>query len=164
MSKRAICRFPNPILSKPAEKVIRFDAEFHREVNDLIATMYASPATIGLAAPQIGISKRMFVSDLSSKDSKRKLSIFINPEIIISSGSKTLREGCLSLPDYTGNVRRAEEITVRGLDVNGKTFEASTSGLEAICWQHEIDHLDGILFIHRVSNIKTDIFRRKRYQ
>lgn len=164
MPERSICRFPDPILHKVALPVTRFDNELQRQIDELIKIMYASPATIGLAAPQIGISKRIFVCDVSSKDPAKKLSVFINPEIVAQAGQKVCREGCLSLPDLTGNVRRAESIQLRALDVNGKTFEVSATGIEAVCFQHEIDHLDGMLFIHRVTNIKTDVFRRKRYK
>lgn len=164
MPENAVRRFPDPILHKIALPVNRFDDELHRQVDELIRIMYASPATIGLAAPQIGISKRIFVCDISSKDPSKKLGVYINPEILARTGQKVCREGCLSLPDLTGNVRRAESVRLRALDVNGKTFEVSAAGLEAICFQHEMDHLDGMLFIHRVTNIKTDVFRRKRYK
>lgn len=163
MPLRPVCHFPDPVLSSRAEKIACLDEEVQRLIADLIDTMRKSPATIGLAAPQIGAAKRVFVSDVSPKDSSKKLRIFVNPEIISHSGKRICREGCLSLPDYTGNVVRAKRITVRGLDQKGKTVEMATSGIEAICWQHEIDHLNGLLFIHRVNNIKTDVFRRKRY-
>ena len=125
--------------------------------------MRASPGTIGLAAPQIGIAQRIFVCDISKKDPSKTLRIFINPEITSWADPKTNREGCLSLPDYTGNVTRAQRLSIKAVDERGKAFSLSTTDIEAICWQHEIDHLNGLLFIHRVTDIKTDVFRRKRY-
>ncbi|MBI4431343.1 MAG: peptide deformylase [Candidatus Omnitrophica bacterium] len=158
-----VCRFPHPVLTKAADPVIKFDRAVGGLVQDLIDTMYASPGTIGLAAPQIGISKRIFVCDVSKKDSSTQLRIFINPEISKWADPRSNREGCLSLPDYTGNVTRAQQVFIRAADENGKVFECHANGIEAICWQHELDHLNGLLFIHRVTNIKTDVFRRKRY-
>ena len=163
MPSLPVCCFPHPILTKAAEPVISFDRELQKIIKNLIDTMYAGPGTVGLAAPQIGISKRIFVSDISKKDPAKSLRVFINPEITSWSEPKPNREGCLSLPDYTGNVTRAQRISIKALDEEGRLIELATEGLEAICWQHEVDHLNGLLFIHRVTNVKTDVFRRKRY-
>jgi len=164
MVRRSVCRYPHPLLRTIAEPVADFDDALRSDIDDLIETMYSSPATIGLAAPQIGISKRIFVTDVSGKDPTCELCVFVNPTIIHRSGKRNVREGCLSLPDFTGNVIRAEKIVMKGFDRQGKALERVANGLEAVCWQHELDHLDGMLFIHRVNSIKTDVFRRKRYR
>ncbi len=163
MPSLPVCRFPHPVLTKVAEPVVDFDRELHKIIKNLIDTMHSGPGTVGLAAPQIGISKRIFVADISKKDPTKSLKVFINPEIISWAEPKPNREGCLSLPDYTGNVTRAQRLSIKALDEEGRVIEQTAEGLEAICWQHEVDHLNGLLFIHRVTNVKTDVFRRKRY-
>ena len=163
MPCRPVCRFPNSVLTKLSEPITEFDHALQEIIKDIIDTMHASPGTIGLAAPQIGIAQRIFVCDISKKDPSKTIRIFVNPEITTWANPKTNREGCLSLPDYTGNVTRAQRLSIKALDEKGRPFTLSTTGIEAICWQHEIDHLNGLLFIHRVTDIKTDVFRRKRY-
>jgi peptide deformylase len=133
---------------------------------DLVDTMRASPACVGLAAPQIGVGLRAFCLDVSGHKKARSCSglvVLINPEIVVMDGAEVVREGCMSLPDLTGNVRRATEITVRGLTPDGaeQTYEADA--FEARAFQHEIDHLDGLLFLDRVSSLTADLFPRKRY-
>jgi peptide deformylase len=119
-----------------------------------------------VAAPQIGVCSRVAVVDVSSsklgRDNHHGLLEMINPEILESEGCKTSREGCMSVPDYTGNVRRAESVVVRFFDRTGQRRVIRASGFEAIALQHEIDHLDGFLFLDRISSLKTDLFRRKK--
>mgnify|MGYP000396469287 CR=1 FL=1 len=119
-----------------------------------------------MAAPQIGDGRRVVVVDVShsklGRDNNHGLLTMINPEVIEKSGSRTMREGCMSVPDYTGNVTRAEHIIVEFTDRTGRTRAIECSGFEAVAIQHEIDHLDGLLFLDRVSSLKTDIFRRKQ--
>jgi peptide deformylase len=132
-------------------------------IESMIETMYASPGTIGLAAPQAGNPVRLIVLDVTAKEKKNGLIVLMNPVLVRGEGSKVIREGCLSLPDYTGNVRRYERVVVKGIDRAGQERLIETSGVEAICFQHEIDHVDGMMFLDRVDSLKTDIFRRKKY-
>jgi len=123
------------------------------------------PHCVGIAASQLGIDSRIIAIDVSlhpkQVDNHGQL-ILINPEIVSASGSQTFREGCLSVPDFTGNVTRANEVTVKARDINNNKIELTAKGFEATVLQHEIDHLDGILFLDRVSSLKTDVFRRKQ--
>jgi len=134
-------------------------------VSDLVDTMYDSGHSVGIAAPQIGVCLRVAVVDVSNNKLGKKhnhgLMVLINPEIIESSGSKTMREGCMSVPDYTGNVERAREIVVQFIDKEGRDQVVRCKGFEAVAIQHELDHLDGLLFLDRVSNPGADIFKRK---
>lgn len=129
----------------------------------LIKIMRLQPGGIGIAAPQIGILKRIAIVDVSSKVSEAKLHILINPEIMKLDKEVILREGCMSLPDYTANVRRFDKVIVKWQDLAAKTVIYQATGLEARCIQHEIDHLNGVLFVDRVASLNSDIFRRKRY-
>jgi peptide deformylase len=128
----------------------------------MVETMYAAPG-VGLAAPQVGVSKRLAVIDLSSKEASFTLIVLVNPEIVSSEGSIEFEEGCLSIPDYTVKVTRAEKLAVRALDREGKPFEIEGEGLFAIALQHEIDHLEGFLLIDRISQLKREFFK-KRYK
>jgi peptide deformylase len=134
-------------------------------IQNLVDTMLASGHSVGVAAPQIGDLRRVAVVDVSSsklgRDSNHGLLTMVNPEIISRSGQKVMREGCMSVPEYTGNVTRAEEIVVEFLDRDGSERVINVSGFEAVAIQHELDHLDGLLFLDRVSSLKTDVFRRK---
>jgi peptide deformylase len=134
-------------------------------VEDLIDTMNAGPPrTTGIAAPQIGSMVRIVIVD-SSRSPKHPeghgLMVLVNPVIVEHSGSQVFREGCLSIPDYTANIRRAESIVVKALDQNLTPIEISADGFEAVVVQHEMDHLDGMLFLDRITDIKADLFRRK---
>jgi len=134
---------------------------------DLVDTMRASPACVGLAAPQIGVSARAFCMDVSGHPkaySCAGLVVLLNPVVMAYDGSAVTREGCMSLPDFTGNVRRATEVTVRGTDLDGSEREVTADAFEARALQHEIDHLDGLLFLDRVSSLTADLFPRKRYR
>ena len=155
-----IVKYPDPVLSKPGEPVTEFDAELRKLADDMFETMYASQG-IGLAAPQVNVSKRLLVIDLSSgKDPKDKL-ILINPEIISSEGKQYEEEGCLSFPEIREKVSRAAKVSVRAQDEKGKWFEMDATELLARCFQHEIDHVDGMLFIFRMSGLKRELSLRK---
>jgi peptide deformylase len=155
-----IVKYPDPVLSRPGEPVTEFDAELRKLADDMFDTMYASQG-IGLAAPQVNVSKRLLVIDLSSgKDPKDKL-VLINPEIIVSEGKQYEEEGCLSFPEIREKVSRAAKVRVRAQDVKGKWFEMDATELLARCFQHEIDHVDGMLFIFRMSGLKRELSLRK---
>lgn len=164
----AVCEirlYPDPVLKQVCDPLEKLDAKADALVQDLIDTMVSAGHSVGVAAPQIGIPKRVVVVDVSGsklgKDNNHGLLTMINPEIIRKEGSKVMREGCMSVPDYTGNVTRAEVIVVQFLDRDGRERVINASGFEAVAIQHELDHLDGMLFLDRVSSLKTDIFRRK---
>ncbi len=157
-----ILRYPHPLLKAVCRKVDEVDSSVKDLVRDLVDTMRASPG-VGLAAPQVGRFLRVIVVDVTPKNPGHGLVVLINPEIIESKRPKIVREGCLSVPQYTANVRRFEEVVVRGLDADGKNVEIASKGFEAVALQHEIDHLDGILFLDRIANMKRDLFRRKGF-
>jgi len=166
MAARKILVYPDPVLKKVAAPVLMPDASVDDLVQDLVDTMLEAGHSVGVAAPQIGDLRRVVVVDVSSsklgRDNNHGLLTMINPAVLEKSGSKTMREGCMSVPDYTGNVTRAEHIVVGFTDRAGRPRVIECSGFEAIAIQHEIDHLDGLLFLDRVSSLKTDIFRRKQ--
>jgi peptide deformylase len=155
-----IVKYPEPVLSQPGEPVTEFNAELRKLVADMFETMYASQG-IGLAAPQIGVSKRITVVDLSmGKVPKDKL-VLINPEVIFADGKLYDEEGCLSFPEIREKVVRSAKVRIRAQDVHGKWFELDGEELLSRCLQHEIDHLDGMLFIFRMSALKRDLALRK---
>ncbi len=165
MAVREIRLYPDPVLKETCSPVERLDAATDELIQDLVDTMLDAGHSVGVAAPQIGVTKRVVVVDVSGskmgRDNNHGLLTMINPEIIRKEGSKVMREGCMSVPDYTGNVTRAKEIVVQFLDRDGRERVINTKGFEAVAIQHELDHLDGLLFLDRVSSLKTDIFRRK---
>ena len=155
-----IVKYPEPILSQPGEPVTEFNAELRKLVADMFETTYANQG-IGLAAPQVGASKRVTVIDVSmGKNPKDKLAI-INPEIIFSEGKLYEEEGCLSFPDIREKVVRAAKVRIRAQDEHGKWFEMDGEDLLARAFQHEIDHLDGVLFLFRMSALKRSLSLRK---
>jgi peptide deformylase len=155
-----IVKFPEPVLQQPGEPVTEFNAELRKFVADLYETMYAANG-IGLAAPQVGVSKRITVIDLSlGKDPEQKL-VLINPEIISREGKQYEEEGCLSFPEIREKVPRAFKVKIRAQDEHGKWFEMEGEELLSRAFQHEIDHLDGMLFIFRMSGLKRDMVLRK---
>ena len=155
-----IVKYPDPVLSRPGEPVTEFDAELRKLVDDMFETTYASQG-LGLAAPQVGASKRLTVIDLSmGKDPKDKL-VLINPEIIFTEGKQYEEEGCLSFPDIREKVARHAKVRIRAQDASGKWFEMDGEELLSRCFQHEIDHVDGMLFIFRMSALKRDLNLRK---
>lgn len=165
MTVRAVLRLPERVLKQTAAPLSGdLDAELAK---DLIDTMQASPACVGLAAPQIGVSLRAFALDVSSHPkttTSHGLVVLFDPVIVETSGRQVGREGCMSVPDLTANVGRAERIVVRGMDAAGDEVEISTEGFEARAFQHEIDHLDGLLILDRVESLTTDVFRRRVYK
>jgi peptide deformylase len=168
MPPQQILIYPHPVLKKIARPVARIDLEIIALIADLLDTMRAGPGSVGVAAPQIGVSLRACVVDVSAnrhgRENNHGLLTMINPEIIAHSGAGVMREGCMSVPDYTGEVERATAVTVRFMDDTGAVRELEASGFEAVAIQHEMDHLDGILFLDRIVSLKTGLFRRKNYQ
>jgi peptide deformylase len=155
-----IVKYPEPVLQQPGEPVTEFNDELRQFVADLFETMYASQG-IGLAAPQVAVSKRVTVIDLSmGKDPAQKL-VLVNPEVIFREGKQYEEEGCLSFPEIREKVARAARVKVRAQDEQGKWFEMDGEELLSRAFQHEIDHLDGMLFIFRMSALKRDLTLRK---
>jgi peptide deformylase len=155
-----IVKYPEPVLERPAEPVTEFNEELRKFVEDMFESMYAAKG-IGLAAPQVAISKRITVIDLSFKEKPADKIVLINPEIIVREGKQYEEEGCLSLPDIREKVSRAAKVKVRAQDVKGDWFDLEGEELLARAFQHEIDHLDGILFFKRLSALKRDLILRK---
>ena len=167
MPIRPVVQLPEPVLKRVADPVSHIGDEERALAADLIDTMRVSPGCVGLAAPQIGVSVRAFSLDVSGHkkaDSCHGEFVLFNPELVLAREPVTAREGCMSVPDFTGNVARASEVVVRGLDLDGTTRVIEANAFEARALLHELDHLDGLLFLDRVSSLKTDVFRRKTYQ
>lgn len=167
MPVQNILTFPHPLLKKRSHRIDVVDSQIQGLVTDLIDTMRAGPGSVGVAAPQIGVSLCACVVDVSEnrhgKSNNHGLLVMLNPEILSSTGSSIMREGCMSVPDYTGDVARATMITVKYMDQKGELQTVEASGFEAVAIQHEMDHLDGILFLDRILSLKTGLFRRKSY-
>ncbi len=161
MAVREILKYPHPLLKRKAKPVVMVDEGTRRIIADMIETMYAAPG-IGLAAPQIGELLRIIVVDVSVKEKGNGLIVLINPEIVYAEGEIVYEEGCLSVPDFSIEVKRASDVVVKGLDREGLPVELKASGLEAVAIQHEIDHLNGTLIIDRVSFLKRELYRRNR--
>lgn len=167
MSIREILKYPDPRLKEVSEPVEWVTEEVKELIEDLIETMYASPGGVGIAAPQVGELKRIIVFDVSKHkkaNSHHGLTVIVNPTILAKRGKIIVREGCMSVPDYTGNVERASWVLVEGLDRFGNQTVIEAEGFEAVVIQHEIDHLDGILFLDRITSVKGNLFRRKVYR
>lgn len=163
MAIREIKKFPDPVLRKKTAAVGAIDDDLCRLIDDMVETMHAAPG-VGLAANQVGVPLQVAVIDIGDHEEegkKRPLVVLINPEVVSLEGAVVDEEGCLSVPDFTEKVKRAARIKVRAKDRAGKTFELEADGLMAKALQHEIDHLNGILFIDRLSPIKKSIFRRR---
>jgi len=155
-----IKKYPEKVLKQKALPVTAFDQALQALIDDMIETMYAAPG-VGLAAPQVGESRRLAVIDISSKEEKMPLLVLVNPVIVDSEGIIEFEEGCLSIPEYTVNVKRAEKVLVRAQDRGGEVIEIEGTDLLAIALQHEIDHLEGILLIDRISPIKREFFKKR---
>lgn len=155
-----IRKYPEKILKEKAAPVESIDSHLQHLIDDMIETMHTVRG-LGLAANQVGISKRLSVIDTSIREEKRPLIVLINPVIIEKEGLIEAEEGCLSIPGYMTTIKRAERVYVRGLNREGKTIEIEGTGLLARALQHEIDHLDGLLFIDRMSPIKRQFFKRR---
>ncbi len=158
MALREILHYPDPRLRTKAKPVVAVDEVIRTLVDDMFETMYAAPG-IGLAATQINVHQRVIVVDVS-RDQDQPLCL-INPEIVSTEGSESTEEGCLSVPDVFETVNRAEAIRVRALDRNGALKEFDATGLMAVCIQHEMDHLEGKLFVDRLSELKRLRIRKK---
>lgn len=151
MALLPILRYPDPRLHKVAAKVERVDERIRKLIKDMAETMYAAPG-VGLAATQVDVHKRIIVVDVS--ESRDRLHVLINPEILEASGDADCEEGCLSLPGIYEKVRRAQRIKVRALDAEGADYQLDAEGLLAVCVQHEIDHLEGKVFVEYLSRLK----------
>ena len=155
-----ICVYPDPVLREKADDVDKVDRHVRKLIDDMAETMYEAPG-VGLAGNQVGRPLRLVVIDLQRPEQQNGLIVLVNPRIVAARGTIIHEEGCLSVPGYFSNVKRYEEVTVQALDPDEKPVEIQASGLLAIALQHEIDHLDGRLFIDRMGPIARDIFRRK---
>jgi peptide deformylase len=155
-----IVKFGDPVLEKPAAPVTIFDDELKKLVEDMFESMYAAHG-VGLAAPQIGISKRVAVIDVSFKEDPDAKIVLVNPEIVHTDGRITSNEGCLSLPEFREKVTRPRSVTARGQNADGKTIEVTGEDLLARALVHETDHLNGKLYISHISALKRDIMKRK---
>ena len=165
MAVRPVNTLPDRVLKARAEEV--GDLSEGELVADLLETMEASPACVGLAAPQIGVSRRVIAVDVSAHPKttvSHGLVVLIDPVIVEASGREVGREGCMSVPDLTANVARATSLVVRGHTPEGDDLIIATEGFEARAFQHEIDHLDGMLILDRVDSLTTDVFRRRVYK
>ena len=161
MSIQKIYQYPDSVLRKQTEKIATFDNDLARLVEDMAETMYDAPG-IGLAAPQIGKSIKLIVVDTTKdKEGENQYMPMINPEIIAHESSQLDEEGCLSVPDLTANVKRYLKITVAYQDLQGQPHELSTENRFAVVLQHEIDHLNGILFIDHLSSLKRNLYKKK---
>lgn len=158
MARLEILHFPDPRLRQKAIAVTTVDDSIRRLIDDMFETMYAAPG-IGLAATQVNVHKRIVVIDISEE--KNQPLVLINPTILERDGEEEMEEGCLSVPGFAETVRRADWVRVSALDRRGNPFELSTDGLLAVCIQHELDHLDGKLFVDYLSSLKRDRIRKK---
>lgn len=164
MAARSVLRYPHPALKRPASPPRTEDVE--RVARDLVDTMRAHPGCVGVAAPQIDEPVRIVTVDVAGHrraESDHGLLILVDPVVTHAAGAEVAREGCLSIPDLTANVRRATDIVVEARSPGGDSTHVEARGFEARCLLHEIDHLDGILFLDRVDSLKRDVFRRKQY-
>lgn len=157
---RRILTYGHPILRQPTRPVRGLDGDLDQLIADMVETMYAAPG-VGLAANQVGSSHRVFVANPSEDHDPAKLLVLINPELVEAEGETVGEEGCLSVPDFREEVRRARRVLVRGLDRDGRPIQIEAEDLLARILQHELDHLNGMLFVDRLSPAKRDILRRK---
>jgi peptide deformylase len=155
-----ILKYPHPLLKKRCEKVDRIDGEVKKLIRDMTETMYQANG-IGLAACQVGVSQRVIVVDVSPIDPEKEFFAMVNPEVIFEEGEIEHEEGCLSVPDCLEKLKRKEKVLVRGFSPAGKEIEISAEGILAIAIQHEIDHVNGVLILDRISRLKREIYRNK---
>jgi peptide deformylase len=165
MDRRQVLQFPDPRLKRVSAPVEKITDEIRALAQEMLEVMYDEPG-IGLAAPQVGEALRLIVVDTEWKDEEvggeRRPLVLVNPEIVHREGSITWTEACLSVPDFSAEVERAAQVRVRGLDLDGREVIEDASDLRAVCFQHELDHLDGILFIDRISRLKRSLYVSKR--
>lgn len=159
MAIRKIITYPDRVLKEMAEPIEEITPEIRQLAEDMGETMYAAPG-IGLAANQVGVLKRIIVFDLHKKGEEKNLEVLVNPEIILAEGETCMEEGCLSVIDFSAEVRRSARVKVRALNLEGKEVEIQGEDMLAIVLQHEIDHLNGILFIDRISSLKRMLYKR----
>ena len=160
MPPRPIVRYGHPVLHAPSAAVTAIDDQTRNLVADMVDTMYAAPG-IGLAAPQIGVALRVIVIDLSVGADQSQLITLVNPEFVLREGEQRHEEGCLSVPGYGGSPVRPARVTVKGLDLEGKERVYTATELLARAFCHEIDHIDGFLFVDRLTPLKRDLLKRK---
>ena len=160
MALLKILHYPEPLLKQKSQPVSEFNDALRQLADRMAETMYDAPG-VGLAAPQVGVLKRLIVMDCSTGEEPADLILAVNPEIVSREGESLEEEGCLSVPGFWANVQRAGKATMRYQDVEGNVQQRTAEGLLAICMQHEIDHLDGILFVDRLSPLKRSLFRKK---
>lgn len=163
MACREICKYPDPVLLHKTSRVEHIDDSIDRLIDDMVETMHAAPG-VGLAANQVGVPLQVAVIDLSTREDKKQshqLIVLINPEVLSLEGAVIEEEGCLSIPEHEEKVKRAAKIKIRAQDRAGRTFEMVAEGLLAKALQHEIDHLNGLLYIDRLSPLKKNIFKRR---
>jgi len=161
MERLTIYTFPSPILKRKVQPVVNIDGKLQQIIEAMAQTMYQAKG-LGLAAPQVGIDARFFIYDVREKDAPNQLSVLINPRIVEAEGEIiSSNEGCLSVPDYRSDVKRFERILVEGVDRNGAPLRFELEGFPAIVMQHEIDHLEGILFIDRISALKRNLYKNR---
>ncbi|MDR6898740.1 peptide deformylase [Rhizobium miluonense] len=161
MTIKPLIILPDPLLRQASKPIEQIDIEIQRLADDMLETMYDAPG-IGLAAIQIGVPRRMLVIDVAREGEEKTPLVFINPEIVASSDERSVyEEGCLSIPDYYAEVERPARVTVKHLDRNGKEQLTDADGLLATCVQHEIDHLNGVLFIDYISRLKREMVIKK---
>ena len=163
MALREIVKFPDKRLREVSEPIAEIDDAIRSLAEDMLDVMYDEPG-VGLAAPQLGESIRMIVTDTewTAEDAERNPLVLINPVIECAEGKAVRTEGCLSVPDFEAEVERAERVRLSAQNLDGEPIEIDAEGLQAVCFQHEVDHLDGILFIDRISRLKRDLYVRKR--
>jgi peptide deformylase len=155
-----IRKFPDPVLATRAGEVTEINGDLQALIDDMAATMYQAPG-LGLAANQVGDLRRVIVFDVSQKEGQRLLEVVINPCITACEGKQIYNEGCLSVPELTAEVQRHAKVCVTGLDRHGKPITLEAEGLKAVVLQHEIDHLDGVLFIDHLSRLKRSLYLRR---
>jgi peptide deformylase len=160
MKIRRIVTFPDPVLQAQAKEITDINGDLQQLIDDMGAIMYRAPG-LGLAANQVGELRRVIVFDVSQKEGVRDLQVLINPCITACEGELTHNEGCLSVLDYSAEVRRSSRVCVSGVDRHGKPLTVEAEGLKAVVLQHEIDHLEGILFIDRISRLKRGLYIRR---
>jgi peptide deformylase len=163
MALREVLKFPDPRLKLVSEPIVEITDELKQLAEDMCEVMYDEPG-IGLAAPQVGAAVRLIVVDTewSEEGGERNPIVMVNPEIVESSGQIVWEEGCLSVPDLTADVTRASRVKIKGTDLDGQTLEIEAEELQAVCFQHELDHLDGILFIDHISRLKRGMYVKRR--
>ena len=160
MAVLEIVTYPNSVLTRRAEEVERVDGEIRKLISDMVDTMYVNGG-VGLAAPQVGVSKRVVIVDIRLYDPSSSLISIVNPEVVAEGGEVLHEEGCLSVPECVEGIKRKTWIKVRGLNEKGREIEVEGEGMLAIALQHEIDHLNGKVILDRISRVKRDLYKKR---